>query len=153
MKSHAPENYACPICLGISGDESELTLIRESDIVFRDDLVTVFISSFFIGNNPGHVVIVPNQHFENLYDISEVYIQHLALVSQKVSKAVRANYTCQGVTILQNNEPVGGQHAFHYHVHVFPRYENDELHKNMLDKKSTTVEEREMYAQKLKGKI
>lgn len=41
---------------------------------------------------------------------------------------------CDGVTFLQNNEPASNQHAFHYHLHVLPRYTNDNLHAHMLEK-------------------
>lgn len=150
MYNHAPQNYKCPICLGLQGVESEDTLIRPSDIVYSDDLVTAFISSFFIGNNPGHVIIVPNQHFENIYDLPEEYAFRIQKVARIISLALKKAYNCGGITTLQNNEPVGNQHAFHYHFHVFPRYENDELHKNMLNKKSTTAEERKHFAEKIK---
>lgn len=151
MYRHAPENYICPICLGVQGIENDNTLISQSDIFFRDDLIMAFISSFFIGNNPGHVVIVPNEHFENVYDLPEKYLVRINEIAKKVSLAIKEAYKTEGITILQNNEPAGDQHAFHYHLHVFPRYTNDELHKNMNVKKSSTAKVRAQYAKKLKN--
>lgn len=150
MYNHASDTYICPICLGIQGIEDERTLIRKSDIIYQDKTVTAFISSFFIGNNPGHVVIVPNEHIENLYDLSGVIGSAIYAVSRKIAVAIKSEYQCDGITILQNNEPAGDQHAFHYHMHVFPRYENDKLHEVMLEKKSTTPEERKQYAENLR---
>lgn len=150
MYNHAPQNYRCPICIGLEGKETDETLIRQTDFVYRDELVSAFISSFFIGNNPGHIIIVPNKHFENLYDLPAVYAHRVHDVATKISLALKKAYGAEGITTLQNNEPVGGQHAFHYHFHVFPRYENDELHKHMLEKKTTTPEERKGYADKVK---
>lgn len=110
-----------------------------------------FISSFFIGNNAGHVIIIPNQHFENMYDLPNDYATRVQEVAKKIALALKTAYNCDGISTLQNNEPAGDQHAFHYHFHVFPRYEKDELFKNMLDKKTTTKEDRLPYAQKIKS--
>jgi len=149
MYNHAPNDYKCPICLAIKGVENEDTLIRQSDIVYKDDLVMSFISSFFIGKNLGHVIIVPNEHFENIYDLPNNYSSRITSVAQEMAFALKRAYKAEGITTLQNNEPAGNQHAYHYHFHVFPRYENDDLHNNMLNKKSTTPEERKLYAEKL----
>lgn len=151
MYNHAPEGYKCPICIAVSGVESEDTLIEQADIVYRDDLVTAFIGSFFIGENSGHPIVVPNEHYENIYDMPDHVGARIFSVAKRLATAVRSTYECEGVTTLQNNEPVGNQHAFHYHLHVFPRYMDDNLHGNMSHKRSTAPEERLPYAEKLKG--
>ncbi len=151
MHSHAPKNYKCPICIGINGAENADTLIRKSDIVYRDDLVTAFIGSFFIGKNSGHPIIVPNVHYENLYDLADEVGARIFSVARKVAVAVRNTYDCEGITTLQNNEPVGNQHAFHYHLHIFPRYDGDDFHGNVATKHETTPEERLHYAEKLRN--
>lgn len=150
MHNHAPQDYICPICLGIKGVEDERTMIRKSDIVFQDDLVTVFIGSFFVGNNPGHPILVPNEHFENLYDLPDEYAHRIIEVSKKVATALKIARKCDGVMVLQNNEPASNQHAFHYHMHLFPRFDNDKLHDNMAVSTKPTVEERLPYADALK---
>ncbi len=150
MHNHAPKNYRCPICIAISGMENEETLIVQNDIVYKDDLVTAFIGSFFIGKNDGHVIVVPNGHFENIYDLPDEVGGRIFAVGKKLAIAIRETYGCEGITTLQNNEPIGNQHAFHYHFHVFPRYENDNLHANMSDKRQTTPEERAPFAEKLR---
>lgn len=139
--------------MGIKGIENEDTLIRKNDIVYRDEKVTAFISSYFIGNNPGHIIISPNEHFENIYDLPEGYYSKILKIAKKVALALKDAYKCDGITLLQNNEPEGGQHTLHFHLHVFPRYKGDNLHKKMLDKKETTPEERLSYAIKIKDKL
>jgi histidine triad (HIT) family protein len=153
MYNHTPPNYKCPICPAVNGIENNDTLIRQTDIVYKDELVTAFISSFFIGNNPGHLIIVPNNHFENIYDLPTQYAHRIVEVAQKMAIALKKAYQAEGVTTLQNNEPAGNQHAFHYHFHIFPRYANDELHQNMLKKKSTTPQQRQLYAEKIKAAL
>jgi histidine triad (HIT) family protein len=153
MYNHAPENYICPICIAIEGIEDDRTMIRKSDIVYQDDLVTVFIGSFFVGNNPGHPILVPNAHFENLYDLPDAEAHRLISVSRLVAQALKKSHNCDGVTVRQNNEPVSSQHAFHYHMHVFPRYTDDKLDANISASRKSTPEERLPYANRLKEEI
>ncbi len=134
----------------MQGIEDDRTMIRQSDIVFQDDLVTVFIGSFFVGNNPAQPIIVPTKHYENLYDLPDAEAQRIMLVARKVARAMKKSYACDGVMIRQNNEPASSQHAFHYHMHLFPRYESDELDKNISRSRKSTPEERLPYADRLK---
>lgn len=151
MKSNAPANYACPICLGNQGIESEDTLLKQADLVFSDELTSVWINSFWVRGNEGHVIIVPNEHFENIYDLPDKIGHRIFEVSKLMSKSIKETYECDGITIRQNNEPAGDQHAFHYHLHVFPRYENDNYNQE-LTKKSFLSDPRKRieYVNKLK---
>lgn len=150
IKSNAPKDYICPICLGVNKVESSDTLMRPTDIVYTDDLVTVFINSFFIGDNAGHVIVVPNEHFENIYDLPSEVGHRVFDIAKKISLTMKDAYSCEGITIRQNNEPAGDQHAFHFHLHIFPRYENDGYNAvQPADKRLATVEERLAYAAKL----
>jgi len=151
MHNHADSEYTCPICLGVNGVESEWTLLRLQDIIYIDETVTAFINSFWIKNNPGHVIVVPNEHYENIYDLPTDVGAHIMAIAKKISIAMKKAYGCDGITLLQNNEPAGGQHAFHYHLHIFPRYDHDDLHQNMHDKKLADPSKRLEYAEKIRS--
>ena len=127
MYNHTPNNYVCPICLTINGIENEQTMAKQADVVYRDELVLAFINSKFIKSNPGHVIVMPNAHFENIYDLPLNYISRIGEVSQKIALAIKSVRKCDGIWIEQNNEPASGQHAFHYHMHIVPRFEGDNL--------------------------
>jgi histidine triad (HIT) family protein len=150
MYNHAPKDYKCPICLGVAGIENEDTLIRQSDIVYRDDLAMVFIASYFIGSNSGHLIIVPTSHYENLYELPDEVGQHIFTLSKRMALVMKQAYACEGVTTQQNNEPAGGQHAFHYHLHLFPRYTGDNIYQHMGSKRTTDAEERLPFAEKIR---
>lgn len=150
MHNHAPENYKCPICLGVNGIENEDTLLKQADLVIKDDLVSAFINSFWIDTAKGHVIVVPNDHYENLFDIPEEVGNRIFEVSKKVALAMKESYKCDGITLRQNNEPTGDQHAFHYHQHIFPRYDGDSFNVNMTKKSILSdPSERLEYAKKL----
>lgn len=148
---NAPKDYICPICLGVQGVENDHTLIHPSDFVYKDDQVSALINSFWIGENKGHVIIVPNEHYENIYEIPEEVGHRIFDVSKILTIAIREVYKAEGITLRQNNEPAGDQHAFHYHLHIFPRYAGDEFNLNASKKsKLHPPEERAIYAEKLK---
>jgi histidine triad (HIT) family protein len=154
VATHAPDNYICPICLAIQGVENDDTLMKTSDIVYKDDLVTVFINSFFMGKNAGHVIVVPNEHFENIYSLPTQEVHRIFEIAKKMALTIKKAYECNGITIRQNNEPAGDQHAFHFHLHVFPRYNEDGFNNvQPSDKRLASPEERAKFAAKLKAAL
>lgn len=148
--SNAPNDYECPICLGVAHIENDQTLLKTVDIVYTDELVTVFINSFFVGKNSGHAIVVPNKHFETLYEIPDEIGSRIFKISKKVAIAMKTSYECDGITIRQNNEPAADQHAFHYHLHVIPRYANDGFNEAVTTgSRLSGPDERVEYAEKL----
>lgn len=97
--------------------------------------------------------MVPLEHFENMYDLPDEVGARVFSVAKKLSGAMTQAYGCSGVTTLQNNGPDAGQHAFHYHLHLFPRYAADEIYTNMTSKRETTPEERSVYVQKIQDQL
>lgn len=154
MYNHTPKGYKCPICLGVKGIESEDTLLRQADLVYKDNLVSVYVNSFWIDTAKGHVIVVPNDHYENLYDLPSEVGHRIFDVSQKIALTMKKTYRCDGITLRQNNEPAGNQHAFHYHLHIFPRYDGDLYNENMTKKSILSKpEDRLEYVAKLKAEL
>ncbi|MCX6732559.1 MAG: HIT family protein [Candidatus Roizmanbacteria bacterium] len=151
MFNHSPHDYICPICLGVKGIENKNTLLKKTDLIYGDDYISIFVNSFFIKGNEGHIIIVPNSHYEHIYDLPEKIAHHIIDNTKKYSIAMKKAYNCKGITLQQNNEPAGGQHAFHFHLHIFPRYTNDSFFKNVKSKIDTTQEERTLYVNKFKS--
>ena len=150
MYNHEPKNYNCPLCEAINGIESSEKSVRPEDIIYNDDLVTAFIAGKWWKSNPGHVVIIPNKHFENIYDITPEYNHRIADIAREMAIAFKKTYECDGVSIRQHNETAGNQDVWHYHMHVFPRYKDDNLYLNHLKTEWVTAEKKLPYAKKLK---
>ena len=148
MYNHAPENYTCPFCLLIEGIENQQVHSVQSDIVYHDDSVTAFISSLQWKNNHGNTIIVPNEHFENIYDLPVRYAQDIHRIAKMLALTMKAVYSCDGVSTRQHNEPGGSQDVWHYHLHVIPRYKDD----NYYSTRGTpmSVHERAMHADKVR---
>jgi histidine triad (HIT) family protein len=123
MHNHAPNDYNCPFC----------RIVRESavsgnpDFVFQDSTVTAFVSLHDPPDNLGHVIIIPNIHYENIYDLPYPLAANIHACSRAVALAMKAAYHCDGISTRQNNEPAGGQDVWHYHVHIYPRYVGDNI--------------------------
>jgi histidine triad (HIT) family protein len=145
--THAPPGYQCPFCALASGVDNA----RQQDIVRRTAGAMAFISPRWWPNNQGHVLVVPVQHYENLYDLPDTAGHAVHDLVRDVAIAIRATYGCGGTSTRQHNEPAGDQNAWHYHVHVFPRYTGDYLYTSLPDPEFVTAEQRQPYAQRLRG--
>ena len=148
MFNHEPADYTCPFCVLIQGGEGKHN--SPQDIIYRDNDVLAFISPRYWPNNPGHVIIVPTEHYENIYDLPLKYASNIHKVARNVAIAFKHVYSCDGVSTRQHNEPEGGQNVWHYHLHVFPRYKGDNLYRSLADKVFLSPEKRMMYAQRLR---
>lgn len=149
MYSHKPKDYECPFCRIVSGKEKQNKGTKQEDIVYQNKYVTAFIANKWWPNNKGHVLVVPNDHFENIYELPKEMAAEIHEVAQLVSYAMKDAYDCDGISTRQHNEPAGNQDVWHYHLHVYPRYEHDNLY--MTKGRYTEPEERPFFAKKLKS--
>lgn len=148
MKTHEPEDYICPFCDWLAGNETEYK--QNDDIVYQDENITAFIAPKWWVNNPGHVIVIPNAHHENLYSIPDISLSQVYGGVKKIAQAIRATYDCTGISTRQHNEPDGNQDVWHFHVHVFPRYKDDQLYQNHDNKRFVSPDERSPYAERLR---
>jgi len=125
--SHAPEGYDCPFCRIVS-QCADAAWLQQSDVIFHDPLVTAFVPYHYYAGIKGNVLVVPNQHFENIFDIDYRLGAELLRVVQRLAFAMKTAYNCEGISTRQHNEPAGYQDTWHYHEHVFPRYTGDNLY-------------------------
>ena len=150
MHNHAPENYVCPFCSLIRGDENEHSYSTQDDIVLRNASVTAFIGSHQWEGNHGNVLIAPNEHFENIFDLPDHYATEIHAAARQIALALKAVYACNGISTRQHNEPAGSQDVWHYHLHVTPRYANDAFYSKILQRKLMPASERAEHARKLR---
>jgi histidine triad (HIT) family protein len=151
MHNHAPDDYACPFCTIAAGRFDSLT--QPGDLVLRTEHVTAFIAAHWWVANAGHVLVIPNAHYENLYDLPDEIGGQIHAAARRIAIALKQVYGCDGVSTRQHNEPAGNQDVWHYHLHVFPRYAGDELYLRTYEHRLTTPEERAPYAAKLRAAL
>jgi len=147
--THEPPGYRCPFCALLAGRADEVNAVE--DVVRRTEGAAAFISPRWWPKNPGHVIVVPTEHHENLYAIPADAYHAVGDLVREVAIAVRATYDCDGVSTRQHNEPAGNQDVWHLHVHVYPRYEGDGLYQSRARPGWATFEERQVYADRLRA--
>jgi len=151
MYNHAPANYQCAFCTLVQGELAESVTSRDTDVFYHDRVVTAFVGSHQWPHNPGHAIVIPNEHFENIYELPLHLATRIHELAREIAVAMKAAYCCDGVSTRQHNEPAGNQDVWHYHMHIFPRYEGDELY--VSQKALMPATERAQYAQTLRSAL
>lgn len=75
----------------------------------------------------GHIIILPKNHADNLYELEEAEASRIMSVAAKIAKAMKEELQCEGLNLLQNNGTIAGQTVFHFHVHLIPRFKEDHV--------------------------
>ena len=144
MYNYAPEGYSCPFCrIAHDGENNQ--------IVYRDNAVTAFMSLHDAPNNLGQAVVIPDDHYENIYDLPAPAAAKIHECARAVAMAMKSAYNCDGISLRQNNGLHGGQDIWHYHLHIYPRYEGDSFPR--LEKVFTPVEKRVECAGQLRSHL
>ena len=94
-----------------------------ADFVYEDEKVAAFLDINPV--NPGHVLVLPKIHVEQLHDLDDEYILPVMQVIKKTMKALLAQENVDGINIGQNNYTAAGQVVPHVHFHVIPRKTGD----------------------------
>ena len=108
----------CIFCKIAAGDIPSATIYEHED--FRVILDTEPASK-------GHALILPKEHYANLYEFPEELAAKALIVAKKVITKMTDIVECDGYHVLQNNGAVAGQTVFHYHMHLIPRYKEDDV--------------------------
>jgi histidine triad (HIT) family protein len=106
-----------------------------ASFVYEDDDVFGIMS--LDQPNPYKVLIIPRDHIENLYDLSETDAARIFQVTVKVARAIRNVSGCEGLNLVQSNGRAGQQDVFHFHLHLIPRWQGDDI---LLSWKPTRAE-------------
>ena len=151
MSSHEPAGYQCPFCRLLSGEETEYN--RLDDVVWRDEQTAAFISPRWWPSSPGHAIVIPCAHVENLYALDDELLGAVYATVKRVAIAMRTAYGCAGTSTRQHNEPGAGQDVWHVHVHVFAREAGDDLYARDAEYRWASPAERAPYAARLRAAL
>ena len=90
--------------------------------------------------NKGHALIIPKEHFDNIYSMDAETAAKIFTIATEVAKAQKAELNPDGLNILQNNGEAAGQTVFHCHMHLVPRYIKDNVTMTWIPGKADTEE-------------
>ena len=108
----------CIICKIANGEIPSATL-------YDDEKVRVILD--ISPASKGHALILPKEHYANLYEISDEMAMHVIKTAKKMAIKMKDELGLEGLNVLQNNGEAAGQTVFHYHMHLVPRYKEDKV--------------------------
>ncbi|HIW21256.1 MAG TPA: HIT family protein [Candidatus Dorea intestinavium] len=108
----------CIFCKLANGDIPTATLYEDED--FR-----VILDASPAAK--GHALILPKEHYRNLYDLDEEVAKKVMPLAKKMIKKMTPLLECDGYNVVQNNEESAGQSVFHFHMHLIPRKKGDKV--------------------------
>ncbi len=73
----------------------------------------------------GHALVLPKEHFANLFEIPEDWAADAMKTAQKAAALIKDQMGADGLNIVQNNGETAGQTVHHFHIHIIPRYKGD----------------------------
>ncbi|MBO5138290.1 MAG: HIT domain-containing protein [Bacilli bacterium] len=121
----------CIFCKIIKGEIPSYT-------IYEDENIKVFLD--INPNSNGHALIIPKKHIKDIQEIdSATFTQILDVIQNNIYKQLKNKLNCDGITIVQNNEY--GQEVKHFHIHIIPRYKNDNVKLNYNKENIKPVEE------------
>lgn len=124
LKNMSPEELAefqkqnCIFCQIIAGKVP-------SRKVYEDDKVVAILDIH--PANPGHLLVLPKQHFAVMPQLPPEILQHCFVVVKLLSQAVLQALNVQGTNIFVASGAAGGQRAPHFIVNIVPRRDGDNL--------------------------
>ena len=108
----------CIFCSIVAGDIPATT-------VYEDEHVFAFMD--IAPANPGHTLIIPKQHYRNIYDMPAEVGGKIMQAAVLLANAIRTALNPDGLNLFQSNEAAAFQTVFHFHLHLIPRWESDPL--------------------------
>ncbi|OWE74161.1 histidine triad protein [Escherichia coli] len=107
----------CIFCSIIQGD-------IPSSKVYEDEQVLAFLD--ISQTTKGHTLVIPKQHVRNLLKMTAETASHLFARIPKITRAIQSATGATAMNIINNNEALAGQTVFHAHVHLVPRYNEED---------------------------
>jgi histidine triad (HIT) family protein len=107
---------ACVFCEIVAGRLPAHVVLDDDDFLAFLDIRPLF---------PGHVLLVPKEHHETLWDLPQRLLGPLNERTRRLAVAVRDATGSQGIFTATNN--IVSQSVPHLHVHVVPRNRKDGL--------------------------
>lgn len=137
---------SCIFCKIVEGSLPSEKIYEDEHVVAMMDIMPV---------TKGHVLIIPKNHRENIYEMTEDEAANLFKVAPKIANILKEEFTPAGMNLLQNNGAPAGQAVFHFHLHFIPRYDETDGYSSNWDPKveEFTKEKIQEMAQQIRNRF
>lgn len=137
----------CIFCKIINGEIPSIT-------VYEDKQVKAFLD--ISQGTPGHTLLVPKKHVPDIFAYDQQLAETVFARLPKLARAIkRSNPAIKGMNIVNNNGEIAYQSVFHSHIHLIPRYsENDDFQMIFKDNSANySTEQLQAIAQTIKNQL
>ncbi|MBB6454677.1 histidine triad (HIT) family protein [Salirhabdus euzebyi] len=107
----------CIFCKIINGEIPSAKVYEDEDVYAFLDISQV---------TKGHTLVIPKKHVKDVFETPEEIAQSLFARVPKIAKGIKKAYEPKGLNILNNNGQFAGQSVFHVHIHLIPRYSDND---------------------------
>ncbi len=108
----------CIFCKLANGEIPTATLYEDNDFRVILDLGPA---------SKGHALILPKEHYDNLYELDDETASKVLVLAKKMITRMTKVLGCDGYNLVQNNGEAAGQTVHHFHLHLIPRYKDDQV--------------------------
>ena len=133
----------CEFCKIIRGESTAEILFENNRAIAILDIKPIHY---------GHVLVIPKTHCSTFLDVPDSDLPDLIKAAKVVSQALVDALDPPGFNIFSNNGKAAGQSVFHFHLHVTPRYEDDNI-RFVLKLKEYANNEMELYADRIRQTV
>ena len=132
----------CAFCKIINGS-------AEIEKIYEDDLVLAFLDIAPI--NKGHILVIPKEHTASPASLTEEQSGRLFYAASRLGLALKKALNAGGFNLHLSDGICAGQTIPHAHLHVIPRFIDDNFHWNW--RKLTNDKNNSEMIEKIKGKL
>lgn len=111
------KDCSCIFCKIANGEIPSTTLYEDDDFRVILDLGPA---------SRGHALLLPKEHYANLFELDEAVASKAIIVAKRLAGKMKDALGATGFNLVQNNGEDAGQTVFHFHIHLIPRYPNDQ---------------------------
>jgi len=117
--------------------------------IYEDEDFLVIMDAY--PANLGHCLILPKIPAADIFDLNMKSAAGLYPLAKKIAAAIKDATGCDGVNIMQNNGRAAGQVIFYFHLHIIPRFSEDDIRFSTTQKSYDSTMFEEMSAKLRKG--
>lgn len=108
----------CVFCEIAKGSIPANTVYEDNDVIAFLDIHPVTM---------GHTLVIPKKHYLDTFDIPVEILSQINRVAKELGTQYLTALNCDGANFLNASRKEAQQSVFHYHMHIVPRYKDENL--------------------------
>lgn len=93
--------------------------------IYEDEYTLAFLD--IAKDVDGHTLVIPKKHVANIFECESETLHHVMNTVKLIANHYVKNCGFSGINIINNNGECAEQTINHFHIHIIPRNENDNI--------------------------